>query len=86
MIHVIQKSQQFHGHQERTEQLMILNITYNGQSANHELQIEMQNVNDEDIRRIASEIMGFQNNQFENYVVDRMEDQLYLRPKVPFGE
>jgi len=65
---------------------MILNITYNGQSANHELQIEMQNVNDEDIRRIASEIMGFQNNQFENYVVDRMEDQLYLRPKVPFGE
>ncbi|MCA9599231.1 MAG: hypothetical protein KC776_38235 [Myxococcales bacterium] len=80
--------------------MAILNITYNGLSADYPREIE-DRVTDADVRRIAVEIVrtgglrglhiaSLPDNAFDYYVVDRFDGRrgalrIYLRPKVPFG-
>jgi len=80
--------------------MSILNITYQGQSADYDLSIDYP-ASDADIRRIAVELVrsggvrglhvpDLVEGAFANFVVDRLkapdgEDRIYLRPKVPFG-
>ncbi len=80
--------------------MAILNITYQGQSADYDLAIDHATT-DADIRRIAVEIVrsggarglhipNLPPNAFAAFVVDRLtgpngEARIYLRPKVPFG-
>ena len=80
--------------------MAILNITYNGLSADYKMPVDY-GLSDGDIRRIAAEVIrsgevpGLQianltERAFANYVVDRLESpsgerRIYLRPKVPFG-
>jgi hypothetical protein len=80
--------------------MAVLNITYNGLSADYPLDAEYR-LSDADVRRIAVEVVraggvrGLQianlaANAFDDYVVDRFdapggEKRIYLRPKVPFG-
>ena len=80
--------------------MAVLNITYNGLSADYEMEIDYA-VGDADIRRIAVEVVrsggvrglhitNIAADAFRNYVVDRMDSptgeiRIYLRPKVPFG-
>ena len=77
-----------------------LNITYQGMSADYELQLDFA-TSDADIRRIAVEVVrsggakglyipNLPHNAFASFVVDRLtgphgEQRIYLRPKVPFG-
>lgn len=79
---------------------MILNITYQGQSADYDLALD-QTASDADIRRIAVELVrsgsvrglhvtNLADGAFGDFVVDRLtaangETKIYLRPKVPFG-
>jgi hypothetical protein len=81
--------------------MAILNITYQGQSADYELALDFA-PSDVEIRRIALEVLrsggvrglhlpGLADGAFDSYVVDRLqspdgEQRIYLRPKVPFGE
>lgn len=78
----------------------VLNITYNGLSADYPLDVDYQ-LNDRDVRRIAVEVVrsggvrgltvaNLRENAFDDYVVDRFDTpqggkRIYLRPKVPFG-
>ncbi len=78
----------------------VLNITYNGLSADYPLDVDV-NLTDRDVRRIAVEVVrsggvrGLQlatlnERAFDDYVVDRFDApaggrRIYLRPKVPFG-
>lgn len=80
--------------------MAILNITYQGHSADFDLAVDFATT-DEDIRRIAVEIVrsggarglvipDLPQNAFASFVVDRLtgpdgEHRIYLRPKVPFG-
>jgi hypothetical protein len=80
--------------------MAVLNITYNGLSADYPLDLDYQ-LSDADVRRIAVEVVrsggvrGLQianlaDSAFDNYVVDRFTApgagaRIYLRPKVPFG-
>jgi hypothetical protein len=80
--------------------MAILNITYNGTSADYDLDVGVE-LSDRDIRRIAVEVIrsggirglhiaNLAEDAFANYVVDRLtspkgEARIYLRPKVPFG-
>ena len=80
--------------------MAILNITYNGFSADYAREIE-DTVSDADVRRIAVEIIrtgglrglhiaNLADNAFDYFVVDRFDGRrgalrIYLRPKVPFG-
>lgn len=80
--------------------MAVLNITYNGLSADYPLDVDM-NLTDGDVRRIAVEVVrsggvrGLQiaalsDRAFDDYVVDRFRtprgaSRIYLRPKVPFG-
>ena len=80
--------------------MAILNITYQGQSADYDLEIDYA-ASDADIRRIAVEVVrsggvrglhvaDMAEDAFAFYVVDRLrspqgEQRIYLRPKVPFG-
>jgi hypothetical protein len=80
--------------------MAVLNITYNGLSADYPLDLNY-NLTDADVRRIAIEVVrsggirGLQvanldERAFDNYVVDRFDapeggPRIYLRPKVPFG-
>ena len=80
--------------------MAVLNITYNGLSADYPLDLNY-NLTDTDVRRIAVEVVrsggirGLQvanldDRAFDNYVVDRFDapqggQRIYLRPKVPFG-
>ena len=80
--------------------MAVLNITYQGLSADYDMEIDHQ-VSDDDVRRIAVEVVrsgdvyglhitNLADNAFAHYVVDRMEApggewRIYLRPKVPFG-
>ena len=80
--------------------MAVLNITYNGLSADYPLDVEM-NLTDRDVRRIAVEVVrsgglrglsigNLPERAFDDYVVDRFDTpqggrRLYLRPKVPFG-
>ena len=80
--------------------MAVLNITYNGLSADYPLDLDYD-LTDADVRRIALEVVrsggirGLQianldERAFDNYVVDRFDgreggQRIYLRPKVPFG-
>jgi hypothetical protein len=80
--------------------MAILNITYQGQSADYELELDFA-ASDADVRRIAVEIVrsggarglhipSLPDRAFDAFVVDRLtgpngEPRIYLRPKVPFG-
>jgi hypothetical protein len=80
--------------------MAILNITYQGQSADYELALDFA-ASDDDVRRIATEVVGsgevrgldvrdLPRGAFDHYVIDRLrgpggEERIYLRPKVPFG-
>ena len=80
--------------------MTVLNITYNGMSADYPMDANYK-LNDQDVRRIATELvqggglrgMHYSNlprNAFRHYVVDRFtapngDKRIYLRPKVPFG-
>jgi hypothetical protein len=80
--------------------MAILNITYQGQSADYELELDFA-ASDDDIRRIAIEVVrsgGVRSlhvaqlspHAFDNFVIDRLRaddgaQRIYLRPKVPFG-
>ena len=80
--------------------MAVLNITYNGLSADYDMDIDYA-ASDADIRRIAVEVVrsggvrglhiaNLADNAFRNYVIDHMdsptgERRIYLRPKVPFG-
>jgi hypothetical protein len=80
--------------------MAILNITYQGQSADYDLAVDFA-TSDADIKRIAVELVrsggirglhlpALPPTAFVNYVVDRLtgpagEQRIYLRPKVPFG-
>jgi hypothetical protein len=79
---------------------MILNITYQGHSADYHLGLDYS-ASDADIRRIAWEVVRsgsvrglhvphLSESAFHGYVVDRLRTptgdlRIYLRPKVPFG-
>lgn len=80
--------------------MALLNITYQGQSADYELELDFA-ASDADVRRIAVEVVrsggvrglyiaGLARDAFDNFVIDRLrgpsgEQRIYLRPKVPFG-
>ena len=79
--------------------MAILNVTYEGVSADYARDID-PDLSDQDIKRIAEEVIrsgeipalrvDIQPGAFSNFVVDRFETpeggrRLYLRPKVPFG-
>jgi hypothetical protein len=80
--------------------MAILNITYQGQSADYELELDFA-ASDDDIRRIAVEVVRSGSvrglyiaqlapNAFDHFVIDRLRDadgaqRIYVRPKVPFG-
>lgn len=80
--------------------MTILNITYQGQSADYDLALD-STASDADIRRIAIELVrsggvrglhvpNLADDAFVGFVVDRLtsangEQKIYLRPKVPFG-
>jgi len=80
--------------------MAMLNITYNGLSADYPLDAEM-NLSDGDVRRIAVEVVrsggvrglmiaNLSERAFDDFVIDRFETpqggrRIYLRPKVPFG-
>jgi len=75
--------------------MTILNITYNGLSADYPIELD-SHLNDIDLRRIAVEVVrsggvpglqiaNLRDDAFANYVVDRFNERIYLRPKVPFG-
>lgn len=79
---------------------MILNITYQGRSADYQLGLD-HDASDAEIRRIATEVLrsggvrgmhvpDLAADALRGYVVDRLrapggEPRIYLRPKVPFG-
>ncbi len=79
---------------------MILNITWNGVSADTEVNLDYR-VSDRDVKRIAVELIrsggvaglhirDLASDAFEHFVVDRFDtpeggQRLFLRPKVPFG-
>jgi len=79
--------------------MAILNITYNGLSADYPVPLD-DKIADRDVRRIAVELVrsggvpGLQianlsERAFDNYVIDRFGpragQRIYLRPKVPLG-
>lgn len=84
----------FKSHAILWRRIMKLNVTYAGLSLDI-AEID-QATSDEDIRRIADEVVrsdnhwantNIPNNPFHDYVVDRFvqTNMVYLRPKVPFG-
>lgn len=80
--------------------MAILNITYNGYSADYPREVP-DFVSDADVRRIAVEVIrsgglrglfiaNLPDSAFDWYMVDRFDGprgmrRIYLRPKVPFG-
>lgn len=80
--------------------MAVLNITYNGLSADYPLDVDHA-LSDRDVRRVAVEVVrsgglrglaapNLGDRAFDDYVVDRFhtpqgERRIYLRPKVPFG-
>ena len=79
--------------------MAILNITYNGLSADYPMKVD-HHLSDRDVRRIAVEVVrsggvpglriaNLSERAFDNYVIDRFGprggERIYLRPKVPFG-
>jgi hypothetical protein len=80
--------------------MTVLNITYNGYSADLPDELDGE-LTDDDIRRIAVEVVRggnvpglydpeLRDGAFRDFVVDRFDTpeggrRIYLRPKVPFG-
>jgi hypothetical protein len=80
--------------------MAVLNITYNGRSADLPGELD-EGLGDDDIRRIAVEVVrsgglpglhetSLPEDAFRDFVVDRFHTpqggtRFYLRPKVPFG-
>lgn len=80
--------------------MAVLNITYNGLSADYPLEMDYA-LSDQDVRRIAVEVVrsggvpglqiaNLRDDAFVHFVVDRFKgpdgaERIYLRPKVPFG-
>ena len=79
--------------------MAVLNITYQGMSADAPVDIGYE-LSDDDVRRIAVELvrsggvpgieLDLADDAFDSFVVDRFDtpdggQRLYLRPKVPFG-
>ena len=80
--------------------MAILNITLNGISADHAIEVDYE-LGIADVRRIAVEVVrsgeipglhlaALPDNAFDHYVIDRFVSpdgrrRIYLRPKVPFG-
>ena len=80
--------------------MAILNITWNGESADTDVNLDPQ-TSDRDVKRIAVELVRtggvpgmhvreLPGDAFEHFVVDRFDTpeggkRLFLRPKVPFG-
>lgn len=77
--------------------MAILNITYNGLSADYPIEVDGV-ISDADLKRIAVEVVRggevpglrlphLDARAFDGFVVDRLQggQRLYLRPKVPFG-
>jgi len=77
--------------------MAVLNITYNGLSADYPLDVRVA-LSDADVKRIAVEVVragglrglsvpDLRADAFDNFVVDRFDggERIYLRPKVPFG-
>lgn len=80
--------------------MAVLNITYNGRSADVPHTVD-DRISDADVIRVAVEVIrggelgGLKDvrvaeRTFRNFVVDRLRDpvgvlRIYLRPKVPFG-
>jgi len=80
--------------------MAVLNITYNGYSADYPREVD-DKLSDRDVRRIAVEVVrtgglpglvlaNLPERAFEHFVVDRFDSprggrRIYLRPKVPFG-
>jgi hypothetical protein len=80
--------------------MAILNITWNGVSAEARLDVDYA-ITDGDVKRIALELIRsggvpglhvatLAESTFDHYVVDRFDTpeggrRLFLRPKVPFG-
>ena len=79
--------------------MAVLNITYEGMSADAPVDIGYE-LSDDDVRRIAVELvrsggvpgieLDLAEDAFDSFVVDRFDtpdggQRLYLRPKVPFG-
>lgn len=77
--------------------MAILNITYNGLSADYPIELDGR-VPDADLKRIAVEVVrsgdvpglalpNLPQSAFDDFVIDRLQggQRLYLRPKVPFG-
>jgi len=80
--------------------MAILNITYQGQSSDYELELDFA-ATDADVRRIAVEVVRsggmrglyiaqLPEHAFDHFVIDRLRgpdgtQRIYLRPKVPFG-
>ena len=76
----------------------IVNITYRGLSRDLPDVLLHSDASDDDVRRVAAEVLGvlgvmhpnggaLTESDFKHFVVDRFEDRerIYLRPKVPFG-
>ena len=77
----------------------IVNVTYRGMSRDLPDVLLHSDASDDDVRRVAAEVLGalgvmhpngvrLHEIDFEHFVVDRFEDKgrIYLRPKVPFGQ
>lgn len=75
--------------------MTMLNITYNGRSADYLFEGDRA-LSDADLRRLAVEVIrsgdlpqlaihGLRDDAFDGHVIDRFDDKVYLRPKVPFG-
>jgi hypothetical protein len=77
--------------------MAVLNITYNGMSADYPLDVQVA-LSDADVKRIAIEVVragglhglvvpNLPDGAFDHFVVDRFDGgaRIYLRPKVPFG-
>jgi hypothetical protein len=79
--------------------MAVLNITYNGLSADYTLDVEYD-LSDADVKRIAVEVVrggglrglrvpDLEDAAFAHFVVDRFDSpngkRIYVRPKVPFG-
>lgn len=81
--------------------MAVLNITYNGLSADLAGDVDEHLLSDDDIRTLAAEVVrtgavpglkvpDLDDDAFRHFVVDRFDSpsggrRVYLRPKVPFG-
>lgn len=63
---------------------MILNLTYKGYSTDYEL-AGLLGLSDADLKRVAEEVHGLPEGALTDFVVDHLNERVYVRPKVPFG-